>query len=448
MKKIKVFVACTIAVLVLTASLAVLNTLSDRLASADSASYEELKLFTEVLSIVQRDYVEEVKAKDLIYGAIKGMLKTLDPHSSFMTPDAYKEMQIDTRGEFGGLGIQIGIKDGVLTVIAPIEDTPAWRAGLKAGDKILKIEGEPTKDLTLMEAVHRLRGPKGTDVTISVFRKGWKETKDFTITRDIIKIKSVKHKVIEKGIGYVKINQFQQRTAFELEKALRELKKEEIDSLILDLRNNPGGLLKAAVDVAEQFLPENKLVVYIKGRSGKKNEYFTSGSRPYYNWPMVVLVNQGSASASEIVAGALKDWKRAVLIGVKTFGKGSVQSVIPLSDGSGLRLTTAKYYTPNGVSIQNTGIEPDIEVEIPIPDGKGHPVLREKDLERHLDNEQVKGDEAPAKKEEKKEKEIVPVKVDETEDTQLQRAIDLLKSWRVFKEIPEAEKGDDVKSNL
>ncbi len=449
MKKLRIFLAGWVVITLLTAGVVLVNSLVSNPVSADSETYEELKLFTEVLSIVKSSYVEEVKTKDLIYGAIRGMLKTLDPHSSFLSPDAYKEMQIDTKGEFGGLGIQIGIKDGVLTVIAPIEDTPAWKAGLKAGDKILKIEGEPTKDLSLMEAVHRLRGPRGTKVTISIFRKGWKETKDVTIVRDIIKIRSVKKKVIDKEIGYVKINQFQQRTAVELEKALRSLQEDGIDSLILDLRNNPGGLLKAAVDVAEQFLPENKLVVYIKGRTGKKTEYFTRGSRPFYNWPMVVLVNQGSASASEIVAGALKDWKRAVIIGVKTFGKGSVQSVIPLSDGSGLRLTTAKYYTPNGISIQNTGIEPDIEVEIPVADGKGHPVLREKDLKRHLDNEQVKGDEEGKSKKDKKKREkiLIPVKIDEKNDLQLQRAIDLLKSWKVFREMPVEIKGD-VKDNL
>ncbi len=447
MKKLRIFLAGWAVITLLTAGVVLVNSLVSNPVSADSETYEELKLFTEVLSIVKSSYVEEVKTKDLIYGAIRGMLKTLDPHSSFLSPDAYKEMQIDTKGEFGGLGIQIGIKDGVLTVIAPIEDTPAWKAGLKAGDKILKIEGEPTKDLSLMEAVHRLRGPRGTKVTISIFRKGWKETKDVTIVRDIIKIKSVKKKVIDKEIGYVKINQFQQRTAVELEKALRNLQEEGIDSLILDLRNNPGGLLKAAVDVAEQFLPENKLVVYIKGRTGKKTEYFTRGNRPFYNWPMVVLVNQGSASASEIVAGALKDWKRAVIIGVKTFGKGSVQSVIPLSDGSGLRLTTAKYYTPNGISIQNTGIEPDIEVEIPVTDGKGHPVLREKDLKRHLDNEQVKEKDEEKERKDEKKREIIPVKIDEKNDLQLQRAIDLLKSWEVFREMPAEIKGD-VKDNL
>ncbi len=400
-------------------------------AVAESEEYEDLRLFTEALSIVKNNYVEEVDTKDLIYGALKGMMRTLDPHSAFMPPDEYKEMQIDTRGEFGGLGIQIGIKDGMLTVIAPIEDTPAWKAGIKAGDKILKVDGESTRDMSLFEAVKKMRGPRGKKVTITIMREGWKEPKDFTITRDIIKIKSVKHKVVDDGIGYVKINQFQERTASELEDALKALKDEEVDSLILDLRNNPGGLLKSAVDVAEQFLPPERLVVYIKGRSGEKTEYRTKGKRPHYELPMIVLVNHGSASASEIVAGALKDWNRALLLGVRTFGKGSVQSVIPLSGGSGLRLTTAKYYTPKGISIQNEGIVPDIEVKIKPKDGEAYRVIREKDLAHHLDNEQVREED---KKEETEE--VAPLRIDDDNDLQLQRAIDLLKGWRVFKEEP------------
>jgi len=407
-------------------------------AVADSQEYQDLRLFTEALTIIKNSYVEEVNTQDLIYGALKGMLGTLDPHSGFMPPDEYKEMQIDTRGEFGGLGIQIGIKKGMLTVIAPIEDTPAWKAGIKAGDKIIKVDGESTRDMTLFEAVKKMRGPRGTTVTITIVREGWKEPRDFTITRDVIKIKSVKYKVVDDGIGYVKINQFQERTASELENALKSLKEKKIDSLVLDLRNNPGGLLKSAVDVTEQFLPPDRLVVYIKGRSVKKTEYMTKGDRPYYDLPMIVLVNHGSASASEIVAGALKDWKRAVLLGVQTFGKGSVQSVIPLSGGSGLRLTTAKYYTPNGISIQNEGIEPDIVVKIKPQDGEAYPVIREKDLEHHLKNEQK-----PEEKEEKvkeKVKEVAPIEVDEKNDVQLQRAIDLLKGWRIFRENPPVSK--------
>ncbi len=420
-KRIKTFLIVWLCLSVLAIGALLVSQVSLKQVRADEEDYEKLKIFTEVYEIVRKNYVEEVEPKKLIYSAIRGMLRSLDPHSGFMPPEAYKEMKIDTKGEFGGLGIQIGIRKGVLTIIAPIEDTPAWRAGLKAGDKILKVDGEPTSEMTLLEAVNKMRGPKGTKVTLTIMREGWEEPRDFTITRDIIRIKSVKYKVVDEGIGYVKITQFQEKTAVELESALRELDKEGVDSLILDLRNNPGGLLISAVEVAEQFLPPERLVVYIKDRSGKKQEYYTRGRRPRYDWPMVVLVNNGSASASEIVAGALKDWDRAVLIGTKTFGKGSVQSVIPLSDGSGLRLTTAKYYTPKGVSIHATGIEPDIEVKLPVKEGKGHPVIREEDLEKKGTIE-------------KKERELVPIEIKEEEDTQLQRAIDLLKSWRVFRQ--------------
>jgi carboxyl-terminal processing protease len=406
--------------------------------SADAETYEKLKVFTEVLNQVNRGYVEEVDSNELVYEALKGMIKSLDPHSAFLTPDDYREMQVDTRGEFGGLGIQIGIRNSVLTVIAPIEDTPAWQAGIQAGDRIIKIEDEFTKDMTLQEAVSKMRGPKGKPVTITIVREGLKEPKPFTIVRDIIKVKSVKSRVMDEGIGYVKINQFQERTAGDLERALKKLTEGEMRGLILDLRNNPGGLLKSAVDVSSRFLPGEKLVVYIQGRNGGRNEYRSSGLPFSDTIPMVVLVNQGSASASEIVAGALKDWNRAVVIGVQTFGKGSVQSVIPLSDGSGLRLTTARYYTPEGVSIQNTGITPDIEVKIKPTDGTvAHQVLREKDLKGSLDNDKLEGE----KKGE--EKAVFMGQVSEEDDTQLQRAVDLLKTWIIFKQLPEGVRQED-----
>lgn len=393
--------------------------------------YEELRTFTEVLTLIKKNYVDEVKTKDLVVNAIKGMINSLDPHSSYMTPEALKELQVETKGEFGGLGIQIGIKDGILTVIAPIEDTPAFKAGIKAGDKILKISGESTKNMGLTDAVSKMRGPKGTSITLTIFREGWKETKDFTIVREIIKIKSVKAKMLQDSIGYIKITQFQESTGPDLSSALEKLSKEGMTSLIIDLRNDPGGLLNSAVEVTEQFLPSKKLVVYIKSKNGEKTEYFAEGEKPYTDIPMVVLVNQGSASASEIVAGALKDWNRAIIIGVQTFGKGSVQSLIPLSDGSGLRLTTAKYYTPKGTSIQGVGITPDIVVKLEAKDGKEqHRVVREKDLEGHLKNEQQK--EGP------EEKEMAPIEVDEKDDNQLQRAIDTLKTWKVFEKMKKA----------
>ncbi len=405
--------------------------------------YERIKIFAEVLSLVKKNYVDEVKDdKDLIYGAIKGMISSLDPHSSFMPPEVFKEMQIDTKGEFGGLGIQIGMKDNMLTVIAPIEDTPAYKAGIKAGDKILKINGEATKNMSLNDAVNKLRGRKGTPVTITIMREEFEKPQDFTMIRDIIKIRSVKSKVIDEKIGYLKLTQFQEKTDEELEKALESLDKEKINSLILDLRNNPGGLLNTAIEVSNYFLPTGKLVVYIKGRSEDRTDYNTTNSKQKYEYPMIVLVNEGSASASEIVAGALQDWQRAVILGTPTFGKGSVQTVIPLSDGSGLRLTTARYYTPKGRSIQAKGIEPDIVVKPKAKKGKEktHPVVREKDLEKHLENDQTK-DTVPEKgidKEKEEGVEEVPVEVLEEEDIQLQRAIDLLKTWKILKELPKA----------
>jgi carboxyl-terminal processing protease len=401
--------------------------------NAEGEIYEELKLFSEAISLVRKNYVEEVKPKDLIYGSIKGMLGSLDPHSSFMTPEQYKEMQVDTKGEFGGVGIQIGMKDGMLTVIAPIEDTPAYQAGIKAGDKIIKINNDFTKELSLQDAVSKMRGAPGSPVKITILREGWKETRDFTIKREVIKIKSVKSKILDDGIGYIKINQFQEQTSSDLSTNMDKLLKDNITALVLDVRNNPGGLLNSAIDVSSQFLSPGKLVVFIKDKKGEKIEYRSNKNAGNSTIPMVVLVNQGSASASEIVAGALKDWNRAVIIGTQTFGKGSVQSVVPMNDGSALRLTTAKYYTPKGISIQSTGITPDIMVKPEMKNGeKGRPVIREKDLERHLKN----GEDIEDKPTEPEE--VVPIEMDEKDDTQLQRAIDLLKTWKVFKELPKA----------
>ena len=405
--------------------------------SAETETYEELKIFAEVLSLIQKNYVEESKSKDLVYGAVRGMLNTLDPHSAFMSPEMYKEMQVDTKGEFGGLGIQIGIKDNRLTVIAPIEGTPAERAGIKAGDFIVKVDEDSTKEMTLMEAVQKMRGAKGTKVKLTVQREGTEEPLVFNLVREVIKIDSVKSKMLDNHIGYVRLSQFQEMTAKDLASALRKLKDAKMQSIVLDLRNNPGGLLTSAIETTELFIPPGKVVVSIKGRDTKKqkDEYQSGNKNPYDGYPMIVLVNEGSASASEIVSGALQDWGRAIVLGTPTFGKGSVQTILQLSDGSGLRLTTAKYYTPKGRSIQNIGITPDIIVKpVPVKGSAQTPqVLREKDLERHLKNEgaepqpgkEIQGQPAPSLNEAGQ----------EAEDIQLQKAIDLLKTWEIFKEI-------------
>ena len=334
-----------------------------------AATYENLKLFTEVLSIIQSQYVDEVPPKDVIYNAIKGTLRGLDPHSSFLDPEMYREMQVETSGSFGGLGIEITLKDDVLTVVAPIEGTPAYRAGILSGDRIVKIEGLSTKDMQLTDAVKRMRGKPGSKVTISIVREGWTEAKDFPIVREQIRVQSVKNQELETGIEYIRLRQFQEQTSGDLEAALEKYTKDgKIQGLILDLRNNPGGLLTSSVEVTEKFIDSGRLVVYTEGRVRNQNMRFQANSkRVYSDFPMVVLINQGSASASEIVAGALQDWGRAVVIGTQSFGKGSVQTIIPLSDGSGLRLTTAKYYTPKGRSIHGKGVTPDIIVEQPKP---------------------------------------------------------------------------------
>lgn len=331
-----------------------------------SDSYEDLKIFTEVLSYVEANYVQEVEPEELIHGAIRGMLRTLDTHSSFMPQDVYREMQVETEGRFGGLGIEITIRDEILTVVSPIEGTPAFRVGIKAGDKIVTVEGESTKDMSLMQAVKQLRGPVDTSVTIGVIREGFTEPKDFTLTRAIIQIKSVRSKMLPDSIGYIRLRSFHKSTSEELDDALQDFDERNVAALVLDLRNNPGGLLEQAIAVTDEFIEGGQLIVYTKGRLANQNmKGFskTQGSHP--NVPMVILVNGGSASASEIVAGALQDLKRATIIGTKTFGKGSVQTIIPLSDGSGLRLTTAKYYTPKGRMIHEKGIIPDIIVEEP-----------------------------------------------------------------------------------
>ncbi len=394
-----------------------------------SESYEEIKIFAEVLTQVKKHYVEEVQTNDLVHGAVRGMLKTLDLHSAYMTPEMYQEMKVETKGEFGGLGIQIGIKAHRVIVIAPIEGTPAHAAGIETGDIILKVDEVLTKDLTLMEAVQHMRGPKGTTVTLTVEREGARGTLSFTLIRDTIKIRSVRSRIVDDHIGYVRISQFQESTPQDLRRELVKLRDEGTQGLILDLRNNPGGLLSAAVGVSEQFLQSDKLVVSVKGRDGRKDEYRARPPMDPDEYPMIVLVNQGSASASEIVAAAMQDWGKAVILGKTTFGKGSVQTILPLSDGSGLRLTTAKYYTPRGESIHSVGVKPDIVVEQkPMTLGE-----EQKEPTATTPEEDVRPSSAKAlgnDPDPQKDLEAVMKK-----DVQLQKAIELLKTWNVFKDL-------------
>ncbi|MCM8830510.1 MAG: S41 family peptidase [Candidatus Omnitrophica bacterium] len=338
--------------------------------------YKNIELFLDAMKIVEKQYIEPVENKKLVYGALKGMLGSLDPYSAFLEPELTQELQIETKGEFSGIGMEITSKDGIITVVSPIEDTPAWKAGIRAGDRIIEIDGEPTKGLTTLEAARKLRGKKGTEVTISILREGATELKKFTLIRDVIKVKSIKGELLENNLGYVRIRDFQEKTSSELERVLEDFNKKNIKGLILDLRNNPGGLLSSAIEVSELFVSKGKLIVYIQGREEKNRTTFNSRKSPLWVNPVVLLVNEGSASASEIVLGALKDnIPSTVVVGMKTFGKGSVQNLIPLSDGSSLKLTTAHYYTPSGICIEGKGIEPDISIQLPedttiIPIGK------------------------------------------------------------------------------
>jgi len=431
--------------------------IGQQMVQAKPDTYEGLKSFTQALEIVKRNYVENPDNRELIEGAIRGMVASLDPHSSYMNEHQFKEMNVDIRGEFTGVGIQIGIKNQQLTIIAPIEDTPGFRAGLAAGDKILKINDEWTRDISIEQAVDKMRGPRGTPVSLMILREGWDKPKEFKIIRDVIKVASVKSRMLNDSIGYVKIIQFQGQTTEELEKALQDLEAKGLKKLVLDLRNDPGGLLDASVDVSSKFLPKDSLVVYLQGRQKTdRKDFLTTSSETPRTYPIVVLVNTGSASASEIVSGALQDSKRALIVGTQTFGKGSVQTVFPLEDGGGLRLTTAKYYTPSGRSIQNVGITPDIEVKLPVikdvKDGDSvHMVVREKDLEHHLKNETVKEDKKKEKPAEEEDFTMETLPKDDKNDIQLQKAIEILTpavlASDVFKAIPVVVKKDEKENS-
>ncbi len=362
-------------------------------ADIDTLPLDELRTFTEVFEKIKNDYVVEVEDRELIENAIRGMLTGLDPHSAYLVKEAYQELQEGTTGEFGGLGIEVGMENGFVKVIAPIDDTPAAKAGILAGDLIVKLDETPVKGLSLNEAVKLMRGKPGTEIVLTIVRDGESQPLVFTLKRDYIQVKSVRSRFLEPGFGYLRLSQFQSRSAEDARKAIEKLKSDNaamLKGLILDLRNNPGGVLSAAVGVSDLFL-EKGLIVYTKGRI--KDSQLQFNAKPVdilENVPIVVLVNAGSASASEIVAGALQDHKRAVIVGEKTFGKGSVQTILPMANNSALKLTTARYYTPSGNSIQATGIIPDITVEnvrVTRLEGNGQPRVKEADLNRHLEND-------------------------------------------------------------
>lgn len=398
--------------------------------------YKEIKTFNEVLDMVQKNYVEQVDASMLIQGAINGMIKTLDPHSSFMTPEVYKGLEEETQGHFGGIGIEITLVKDVLTVVSPIEDTPAYKAGVKAGDQIIKINGKSTKDISIMEAVKKMRGKKGTKVTITIMRESMIKPQNIILTRAEIQVKSVKVKTFDNNIGYIRISSFNEQTAADLRRALADVKAKSnpMQGLVLDLRNDPGGLLNQAIEVSDMFL-RSGIIVSTRGRT-KSMETRTQARDDgalEVTVPMVVLVNEGTASAAEIVAGALQDNGRALIVGTQTFGKASVQTVIRLEDGSALKLTTARYYTPKGRSIQAEGIKPDLIVRLKMPskdtaDGQPDEMMREKDLEGHILPAGEGGREGEDHKVDNS-KEVD----DLDKDNQLRTAVDILRGWHMMK---------------
>ncbi len=397
------------------------------------ATYQQLELFSNILSILQEHYVEEINTKEALNGAIKGLLYSLDPHSSYLPPQSFKDLQEETRGSFSGIGIEVTIKNDLLTIVSPILDTPADKAGLKANDVILEIEGKKTKNIGPYEAIEKLRGPAGSSVTISIQREGWEEPKKMTIKREVIPVLSVKAEFLSPGLVYSRISKFQSHTANEFKTKLQQLKAiQQIDGLILDLRNNPGGLLHQAVNVADLFLDKGK-IVYTKGRKPDQNTVFNAhASGESRQYPLVILVNEGSASAAEIVAGAIQAHKRGIIVGTQTFGKGSVQTIIPLPDGAGLRMTTATYYTPDDRSIQALGITPDVEVPFVAfvqqeKTNSSKKLVKEADLTNHLPGNTQ--DKTPSTDNEKS-------KLEERlqQDNQLRTAYNIIKSLTLFTE--------------
>ena len=431
------------------------SAIADREGARSPLPIEELRSFAEVFGAIKNNYVEPVEDKKLISGAINGMLSDLDPHSAYLDHDAYRELQVGTQGEFGGLGIEVTMEDGFVKVVSPIEDTPAYRAGIKSGDLIIRLDDTPVKGMSLSEAVKRMRGKPKTSIKLTVMRKGEAKPLLITVVRDVIKVRSVKSKIIEPGYGYVRVVQFQEHSAESLVRQIDALyKKGPLKGLVLDLRNDPGGLLNGAVGVSAAFLPPDSVVVTTDGRTedakrkyvANAEDYLRGGSDDYLkklpaavkSVPMVVLVNGGSASASEIVAGALQDHKRALIMGTQTFGKGSVQTIMPLGNNTAIKLTTARYYTPSGRSIQAKGITPDIVVEEPGIDTRAF--LREADLDKHLTNDKD-GATAPDKpmaqprdkpKTEDEEPQVKPVEFGSAKDFQLVQAVNMLKGLQIM----------------
>jgi carboxyl-terminal processing protease len=429
--------------------------------AAPGLPIEELRTFAEVYSAIKQGYVEPVEDKKMITNAIAGMLANLDPHSAYLDADAFKDLQVGTQGEFGGLGIEVGMEDGLVKVVSPIEDTPAYRAGIKSGDLIFKLDETPVKGLTLSDAVKKMRGKPKTPIKLTILRKGEAKPLEITLIREVIKVQSVKSKLVEPGYGWIRVTQFQENTVADLARHLGTLYKDgKLNGLVLDLRNDPGGLLNGAIGVSAAFLPPDIKVVSTDGRTEDAKQEFLARPRDYLRGtredplrtlpaaikdvPMVVLVNSGSASASEIVAGALQDHKRAVIMGTQTFGKGSVQSVLPLPGNSAIKLTTARYYTPAGRSIQAKGIVPDIVVE-ESANGSSSAAnrIREADLERHLSNDrekevprsEAKPTDKPGKdKNNKEEADEMPQRLEyaSPSDYQFQQALNLLKGLQIM----------------
>jgi carboxyl-terminal processing protease len=415
------------------------------IAAKSDETYEGLKIFADVIELIQKEYVDDVASKELIQNAIQGMVQSLDPHSSLLPPEAFEDLQIDTKGKFTGIGIHITMKNGFVTVISPIEDTPAYKAGIKAQDRIIKVDGKPVKDLR--QAVNMMRGPKGTKVLVSIMREGVKKPIDFALIRDVIPVVSVKALNLKSGYGYIRLSQFSGSTTQELKEALSEVESGDVPlkGLILDLRNNGGGLLNAAIKVSDLFMDEGK-ILSIKGRDKKNTkEYMATPNPVNRNYPMVVLINGGTASASEIVAGALQDQHRALILGTTSFGKGSVQTVETLRDGSGLKLTIARYYTPSGRSIQAKGIEPDIVLNhkrIDTKELQEEGLLKEKDLLNHLEAEPEKKEDLKDDTEKSKPKaeetdfRVGPLSLEQLQtDNQVMRALEILNSYDIFKSL-------------